>query len=65
MANKRRIQVHLPAADRQDGSSNRNPSDVHGTVRILMRDGKWLVKPGERPEVRNDGRGREPVRWPE
>jgi hypothetical protein len=30
-----------------------------------MRDGKWLVKPGERPELRSDGRGQEPVRWPE
>jgi hypothetical protein len=32
------------------------PSDtLLGTVRTLMRDGKWLVKPGERPELRNTG----------
>ena len=42
------------------------PSDtLHGTVRILMRDGKWLVKPGERPELRDDVRGQEPAVWPE
>jgi hypothetical protein len=29
-------------------------------VRILMRDGKWLVKPGERPELRDGGRGDRP-----
>jgi hypothetical protein len=34
-------------------------------VRILMRDGKWLVKPGERPELRDDVRGQEPAVWPE
>jgi hypothetical protein len=31
------------------------PQSLHASVRILMRDGKWLVEPGERPERRDDG----------
>jgi hypothetical protein len=27
-------------------------SSCDGTVRILMRDGRWLVEPGESPELR-------------
>jgi hypothetical protein len=31
------------------------PDSPHGNVRVLMQNGKWLVKPGERPELRNTG----------
>jgi hypothetical protein len=34
-----------------------SPQSSHGTVRILMRDGKWLVQPSERPGPRNPGSG--------
>jgi hypothetical protein len=31
-----------------------SPESLHAPVRVLMRDGKWLVQPGDRPERRND-----------
>jgi hypothetical protein len=31
------------------------PDSPQGAVRVLMRDGKWLVQPGERPALCNDG----------
>jgi hypothetical protein len=38
------------------------PDSLHAPVRVLMA---MRVKPGERPELRDDVRGQEPAVWPE
>jgi hypothetical protein len=66
-AQGRTIRAWPTTADSSSSSSSGPPRRLlnrnrptHGTVRILMRDGKWLVRPGGRPAPRKSGSAARP-----